>query len=66
MRLTLSLPFGVVLVSRAAYTVREAEDIIVDMPIGFEIISEEQAHGLDHPIEFPIVEESNAGSAKKE
>lgn len=66
MRLTLSLPFDVVLVSRASYTAREAEDIIAGMPVGFEIISEEQAHGLDHPIEFPIVEENNAGSSKKE
>ena len=65
MRLTLALPFGIVLLSRATYTPEEAKDAIVDMPVGFEIISDEEAHRLDHPIEFPIVEVLNAGSSQK-
>ncbi len=66
MKLTLSLPFGVVLLSRATYTAQEAEDAIVNMPVGFEIISDEQAHQLDNPIEFPIVEENSARSNREE
>ena len=66
MRLKLDLPFGVTILSRAKYTMEEAEDIIVDMPIGFEIISDLEAQALNDPIEFPIVEDNNnAGSYSK-
>ena len=65
MRLKLDLPFGVVILSRAVYTSEEAENMIVLMPIGFEIISDEEAWAINNPIEFPIVEEINAGSNSK-
>ncbi len=63
MRLALSLPFGVELLSRTVYTKQEAEDIIPDYPVGFQIVDEEEARGIINPIYFPIVEaNNNAGS----
>lgn len=65
MRLALSLPFGVELLSRAIYTMQEAEDIVLDYPVGFQIVSEEEAENINQPIYFPIVEDNNAGSDSK-
>lgn len=65
MRLTLSLPFDVVLLSRDTYTQQEAEEIIADMPVGFEIIDDDLVNELTNPIYFPIVEDNNAGSSKE-
>lgn len=65
MRLKLDLPFGVTILSRAVYTPEEAEDAIVTMPVGFEIISDDEAWQINNPIEFPIVEDVNAGSNSK-
>lgn len=65
MRITLALPFGVVLLSRETYTQQEAEEVIVDMPVGFKIIDDGLANELTDPIYFPIVEDNNAGSRKE-
>lgn len=57
MKIIAKLPFEVNLVSRATYTLQEAKDVLKILPTGFTIVTEEEAHRLTNPIEFPLLEE---------
>jgi len=65
-RIMAFLPFNTILRSRYSFTREDAEDAILEFPVGFQIVEEQLALEQRNVIEFPIVEESNAGSDKEE